>query len=316
MPSEEPEVQPTETDITIEQAIEETYTSDDTGNITAEDPKNTINTSETYASPDTIYNIITGEEENIEPPADIPQINLTTTSDETVAYTETNQTLPDIPKYTETFTAPDMKDTWIIEQQLQPYAATVGGIPPHDSSDGISLDETYKSIMGKHKNPEISLQEFIEILYEIADKTKEKTAYIAPAEIAIEKYIKEHGTVINRYNTNFEQLLDECKVYSAEAQAYINFFEDIGLIEDTGEFTKIIDEKYLELMEHIYAIPNDAKEYLNILNECIQERGIETKNTDNMILNYLELNEIPKTPHLVEPQTLVKYPISPIKAFS
>ena len=309
MPPED-QAQTTETDTTLESATEEAHTAIST----AENPENTIYTLETQPddTPSNIYNTLTGNENegNIEPPSTAPQITVTTTPNETAPYTGTNQTPPDISQYP-TFTTPGTQEA-LITEQLYPHAATVGSTRIYDPSDNNSLDETYKSIMNKHKNPEISLREFIELLYEITEDTKEEPSYITPAEIAIKKYKKEHDTVINRYNTDFEQLLEECTEYSNEAQAYIDFFKDIGLIEETGKFTKVIDEKYLELMQNIYAIPADSEEYLNILNEHIQETGIE----DNMILNYLELNEIPKTPLLAEPQTPEKYPISPIKALS
>ncbi len=269
MPSKEPQAQPTETDITIEPATEEAYTPIDTdNNNTAENSDNTINTPETYASPDTIYNIITGkEEENIEPTA-TTQINLTTTPNETAAYTETDQTPPDIPKYTGTFTAPDTQKALIIDQ-IYPHAATVGGTSSYNLLDKInSLDKIYKTTMDNHEiytehldRTEVTLLDTINYIIKLNEEEPTEIYTLKLAEEmyndgTITKIDKETIRTLNAYLN----ILKEAELLEAEG-GFNNVYNDIttetikktGLF-DTEEFQKDYNNNTLEINDKIYTL--------------------------------------------------------------
>lgn len=288
MSDEKTQPQTSETDITIEPATEEAHNQTDIDNIiTAENPDNIIYTPETqpHDTPSNIYNRIIGKDEeeegNIEPPTTIPQINLTTSPNETATDTETYQT-PQLPQYTGIATTPNMQANLFFDTSRYPQIATAGAGTPHNS-----LSEIYKSIMNTRKidteyldKAEASLLDTIEYLINI---DKEDT------EIYALKLIEE----IYKDTISSESEYEET---TKTINAYLDFLKDAGVLE-AGEFKKVYDNGTTELMEHTYTIKPEMLNILNTTYKNAQEKGLSelgAAESNELLIDYLEnnLNEI------------------------
>ncbi len=271
MPTKEYQPQEIEPDITIEPETLEVYTPEDTSNsTTTENPDNNVYTSETQPD-DTaseIYDTITGDknESNIEPQSTIPQINLTTTP---LTETEEEVPPPDISQYTGTFTGPNKQEELLIDQQIHPRIATVGGTPLYASLDKKrEIDTEYSD------NTKVSLKDTIKYIltHDIEDLTK----------IYAPKLAKE------MYNTSSED--KEIKEITNAINTYLDILEKAGILE-RDDATTYHDNNTTEINDQTYTLKPESHELLESAYKEALKSGIDdipTSQANELFIDCLE----------------------------